>query len=263
MHLRPALLLLAAILTAVPTIAQDQAAAVPVARMVADAHPSFEVATIKLHDPDSRHDGIDTNGERVMIWNQTVAKMMVFAYGINKHQIVDAPDWALNQSFDIQGRGDVPGQPSWDQIREMLQKLLVNRFSLQFHREQRELPVYALQIARGGPKLTPAADENGKPQEHSDGHGMWSEHTYTSARTADFILIEQFWLDRPAVDQTGLTGKYDFKLRYTFNEIGNTDPDAPPGIFTAIQQQLGLKLQPVKAAVDVFVIENVKRPSEN
>jgi len=92
---------------------------------------------------------------------------------------------------------------------------------------------------------------------------MWSEHTYTSARTADFILIEQFWLDRPAVDQTGLTGKYDFKLRYTFNEIGNTDPDAPPGIFTAIQQQLGLKLQPVKAAVDVFVIENVKRPSEN
>ena len=141
MHLRPALLLLAAILTAVPTIAQDQAAAVPVARMVADAHPSFEVATIKLHNPDSRHDGIDTSGERVMIWNQTVAKMMVFAYGINKHQIVDAPDWALNQSFDIQGRGDAPGQPSWDQIREMLQKLLKNRFSLQFHREQRELPV--------------------------------------------------------------------------------------------------------------------------
>ena len=92
---------------------------------------------------------------------------------------------------------------------------------------------------------------------------MWSEHTYASSRMADFILIEQFWLDRPVVDQTGLTGKYDFKLRYTYNEIRNTDPDAPPGLFTAVQQQLGLKPQPVKAPVDVLVIDQVQKPTEN
>jgi uncharacterized protein (TIGR03435 family) len=231
--------------------------------MAADAHPSFEVATIKPHDPDSRHDGIDSNGDRVVMWNQTVAKMIVFSYAVNKHQILDAPDWALNQSFDIQGKPDTPGEPSWDQMGEMMRRLLAERFGLRFHRERRELPVYALQVLNGGPKLAPAADPTSKPQEHSEGRGNWSEHTYTSSRMADFILIEQFWRDRPIVDETGLRGKYDFKLRYTYDEIRNTYPDAPPGIFTAIQQQLGLRLQPEKAPVDVFVIDHVAAPSEN
>jgi uncharacterized protein (TIGR03435 family) len=231
--------------------------------MAADAHASFEVAIIKPHDPDSRHDGFDINGDRVVIWNQTVAKMMTFAYAINKHQILNAPDWALNQPFDIQGKPDMAGEPNLDQVRDMLQKLLADRFGLQFHRERRELPVFALQIVKGGPKLSPAADPTAKPNEHSDGQGMWSEHTYTSSRMADFILIEQFWLQRPVVDQTGLTGRYDFSLRYTYNEMRNTDPDAPPEIFTAIQEQLGLKLEPMKAPVDVSVIDHVERPSEN
>jgi len=253
---------LVALLFAGPLLAQDAHTA-HVTGMAAAAQPGFEVATIKLHDPDSRHDGIDTGPDRVMIWNQTVAKMITFAYAVNKRQIVDAPDWMLNESFDIQGKPDAAGEPNWDQVREMLQKLLADRFGLRFHRERRELPVYALQILKGGPKFAATVDPTGMPQEHSEGHGMWSEHTYASSRMADFILIEQFWLDRPVVDQTGLTGKYDFKLRYTYNEIRNTDPDAPPGLFTAVQQQLGLKLQPVKAPVDVLVIDQVQKPTEN
>jgi uncharacterized protein (TIGR03435 family) len=231
--------------------------------MAADAHPSFAVATVKLHDPDSRHDGFDINGDRVVIWNQTLSKMMTFAYAVNKHQIVNAPDWVVNQAFDIEGKPDTPGEPNQDQVRLMLEKLLADRFGLKFHRESRELPVFALQIVKGGPKLAPAGDPTAKPNEHSDGRGAWSEHTYSSTSMADFILIEQFWLQRPVIDQTGLSGRYDFKLRYTYNEMQNTDPDAPPEIFTAIQEQLGLKLQPEKTATDVLAIDRVERPSEN
>ena len=86
----------------------------------------------------------------------------------------------------------------------------------------------------------------------------------TSHADADFVLDMQFFLDdRPLVDQTGLTGRYDITLRYTHDEANATDPDAPPGLFTAIQEQLGLKLDAVKAPTDVFVIDHVEQPSPN
>jgi len=77
------------------------------------------------------------------------------------------------------------------------------------------------------------------------------------------IMGEQFFVDRPLVDQTGLTGRYDFSIRYTYDEVHATDPNAPPGLFTAVQEQLGLKFEPVKAATDVFVIDHIERPSPN
>jgi len=263
MHLRPLLPLLSTALIATTPLLAQGTPAVPVVPMAADAHPSFAVATVKPHDPNSRRDGIEITGDHVAILNESVVKMMVVAYAINKHQVLSAPDWAVNQSFDIEGKPDIPGEPSWDQVRLMLQKLLADRFGLQFHRDRRELPVYALQVTKGGPKLSPAADPTAKPLEQSSGRGAWSKHTYTSTSMAYFIDIEQFWRDRPIVDQTGLIGRYDFSLRYTYNELNNTDPDAPPEIFTAIQEQLGLKLQPTKAPVDVLVVDQVQHPSEN
>ena len=80
---------------------------------------------------------------------------------------------------------------------------------------------------------------------------------------ADFILGMQFFFDRPLVDQTGIPGRHDFTLRYTYDEAHATDPNAPPGLFTAIQEQLGLKLNAVKAPIDVFVIDHIERPSAN
>jgi uncharacterized protein (TIGR03435 family) len=145
----------------------------------------------------------------------------------------------------------------------MLQKLLADRFGLKFHRDKRELSVYAIQIAKGGPKLKPAANPDAGADQEGNGHGTEQTVIFTSNGIADFIRNEQFFVDRPLVDQTRLTGRYDFSLRYTFDEAKSTDPNAPPGIFTAVQEQLGLKFQPTKASTDVFVIDHVEPPSAN
>ena len=256
------LLLLLVWTLVIPGIAQTAATAVK--PMAADAHPSFAVAAMNPHDPESsRQSGIYTEGDRFIIRNESVASMMVFAYSIHPRQIVDAPDSLFHERWDIQGKPDIEGEPSGSQMREMLQKLLVDRFGLKFHREHRELPVYALQIAKGGPKLTPAKHPDAKPNEESSGKGTEATVVYTSATTQDFTAGEQRFLDRPLVDQTLLIGKYDISLRYTYDEARATDPNAPAGLFTAMQEQLGLKLQPVKAPVDVLVIDAIERPSEN
>ena len=235
----------------------------PVKPMAADAHPSFEVATIKPSDPNSNRQGFDAVGDRYTIHGQTITSLMMFAYSIDKHQVVDAPDWARTDRFDIEGTTDTPGEPNLHQQQEMLQKLLADRFQLKFHHEKRELPVYFIQIAKGGPKLKPPANPDAEADQDASGHGTETTVTITTATMADFILGMQFFFDRPLVDQTGIPGRHDFTLRYTYDEAHATDPNAPPGLFTAIQEQLGLKLNAVKAPIDVFVIDHIERPSAN
>ena len=236
----------------------------PVKPMASDAHPSFEVATIKPHDPASNSQGFDAKVERVTARDQSVASMMMFAYGIHPTQIVGAPDWVKNAQYDIEGKTNTAGEPNLSQQQEMLQKLLADRFGLKFHRDKRELPVYAIQIAKGGPKLTPAAHPDAQPDQDGSGHGTEADLGFTSFSMPDLAMGLQFFVhDRPIVDQTGLPGSYDFKLRYTYDEVNATDLNAPPGLFTAVQEQLGLKFLPTKSPVDVFVIDHVERPSAN
>lgn len=264
MHLRPQLLLLA-ILIATPALAQRATVGEPVAPMAADAHPSFAVATIKPHDPNyPRRQGWNFIGNRVRIDNQTIGSMMMYAYSINPHQLAHLPEWADKAAYDIEGITDAPGQPNLRQQQEMLQKLLADRFGLKFHREQRPVNVYAIQIAKGGPKLTPAAHPERQPGQRASQQGAGLCNKMSSAAMTDFVLDMQFFIeDRPLVDETGLTGRYDITLCYTPDDAHNTDPNAPPGLFTAIQEQLGFKLQPTKAPVDVFVIDQAHLPSEN
>jgi uncharacterized protein (TIGR03435 family) len=249
-------------LAAAQALAQSAPVA-PVARMAAGAHPSFAVATIKPHDPDVGGQGFNTTGDRVKIRNQSVASLLSFAYTIHPRQIVDAPDWVFHDRYDVEGTTDTEGEPNLHQFQEMIQKLLADRFQLKFHRDKRELSVYAIRVAKGGPKLKPAADPNGEPDQQGNSHGVEITQTYTNTSMPDFVLGMQFFLDRPIVDQTGLTGHYDFTFRYTADETRTTDPNAPPGLFTAVQEQLGLKFEPAKAATDVFVLDHVERPSPN
>ena len=235
----------------------------PVKSMAADAPPSFAVATIKPHDPNSNRQGFDATGDRYTIRNQSIVSLMMFAYSIDKHQVADAPAWAGTERFDIEGTTDTPGEPNLHQQQEMLQKLLTDRFRLTFHREKRELPVYAIKIARGGPKLKPPANPDAEADQEADSHGTEVTITITTGTMADFILGMQFFFDRPLVDQTGISGRHDFTLRYTHDEANATEPNAPPGLFTAIQEQLGLKLDAVKAPIDVLVIGRVEAPSAN
>lgn len=248
------------LLIAAPLFAQTA----PAKPMAADAHPSFAVAVIKPHDPVSNRQGFDATGDRFTIRNQSVASLMQFAYAIHLRQIVRAPEWAAHDRWDIEGTTDTLGEPSLRQQQEMLQKLLADRFQLHFTREKRELPVYAIQVAKGGSKLTPAANLTAEPDQDAEGHGTEMTLIFTTVAMSDFALGMQFFVtDRPVVDQTGLTGRYDIRLRYTYDEVHVTDPNAPPGLFTAFQEQLGLKLEPLKAPIDVFVIDHVEKPTPN
>ncbi|HXE07253.1 MAG TPA: TIGR03435 family protein [Acidobacteriaceae bacterium] len=228
-----------------------------------DAHLSFAAATIKPHNPDDPCrgcSGFDAEGDRMKIRNKSASSIMQVAYAINPRQIVGAPDWFYNESFDIMGTMDTPGEPTRAQYQAMLQNLLADRFGLRFHHDTRDLAVYAVEIAKGGPKIKTAG-----PEEKTSGddmrNGQDQKISLTSASVKDFAERMQFFVDRPVVDQTGLAGKYDFSLHYTVDETRTADPNAPPGLFTAIQEQLGLKLVPVKAPADVFVVDGVEQPS--
>jgi uncharacterized protein (TIGR03435 family) len=258
MRLHPTHLFLAATLASTSIVAQT-----PIQPMVPTAHPNFAVATIKPHDPSDPHSGINVVGHRLVLLNQSIPSLLSFAYSLHQRQIAGVPDSLSHDGYDIDGTIDTPGDPSLHQMQEMIQHLLADRFALTFHREQRVLPVYAIVIAKGGPKLKPAANPAAEPDQQGHGHGHYQTMTYTSASISDFILGEQYFEDRPLVDQTRLTGRYDFVLNVDRNDAQSTDPNAPPGIFTAVQEQLGLKLQPTKAPVAVFVIDKVNHPSAN
>lgn len=127
------------------------------------------------------------------------------------------------------------------------------------------MAVYALTVAKGGPKMTPSeGDPNGSLDENDHDNGGQRFMQMTNGSMAAFALIMKFYMDRPVVDQTGLTGRYDFRLKWTFDESkAPTDGTAAPSLFTAVQEQLGLKLDAVKAPADVLVVDKVEKPGAN
>ena len=240
----------------------EQHPVVPEVPMAADAHPSFEIATIKPSHPDDTKGGFQVGGHRLMIQNQSVNDLISVAYAIHQKQIVDGPAWLETQRYDIVGQADVAGYGNLRQIQEMLQSLLESRFDLKFHREKRELSIYAITVAKGGPKLTKHTEaSNGLPTQSGNGSG--GGRRFTNNSMSDFALGMQAFLDRPVVDETGIAGRYDFVLRWSPDDSITDFPNSAPGLFTAVQEQLGLKLEPVKGPADVYVIDHVEKPSEN
>jgi uncharacterized protein (TIGR03435 family) len=235
------------------------------AAMAKDADPDWEVATVRPTDPSVTNASIRIDGRQFILENRTVETMLLAGYGVHKKQIADAPDWIRTERWDVRGVPDVPGQPSMKQMQSLVRKILAERFGLVTHTEKRELEVYALTVAKSREKMTPSAgDPNGLPDENDrENGGVRTMHVANSSMD-DFALVMKFFLDRPVVDQTGLAGRYDFQLKWTFDESRvPSDGSEPPGLFTAIQEQLGLKLEPVKAQTDVLVVDKVERPSAN
>ncbi len=248
----------------------------PPALMPATAKPEFTVATIKPSRPDAPRGGYGFRGQDVTTTNVTVNWMIKLAYNVHARQIEGGPAWLDSAKYDTVGRPDTPGQPSRDQMKLMIQKLLADRFQLKFHTEKRELPVYAIVVLKTGAKITVSAgDPNAFPGiGFSRGPGELSLNGRNSGLDGMANALQSNVLDKPVVNQTGLTGRYDWNLRFTpdATQLADFDPgapvpapnpDAPPDIFTAFQQQLGLKLESTKAPVDVIVIEKITRPSEN
>ena len=239
--------------------------------MAASADPSFEVATIKPTKPDTQGKYLTIRGEEFKTMNFSLADLIAFAYGVHPKQLVGAPAWVDDDKWDISGKPDTPGTPNDTQLKTMVKKLLVDRFQLKFHDEKRVLSVYALEPGKTEPKLTKAdADAGPLPGLFFTGLGKLN---VTNATMENFChLMQEAVLDRPVVDQTGLTGRWNFQLNWTpdesqFGGIKLPPPtgkaDEPPPLFTAIQEQLGLKLEPTKAEVGVLVIDKVEKPSDN
>jgi uncharacterized protein (TIGR03435 family) len=252
---------------AATTRAQDAGGSQRVTMMVSDADPDWEVVSVKARDPNdtSNSQSMNMQGRRFVIVNRPVEGMLLFAYGIHKKQLAGAPGWISTERWDVQGVPDVPGHPSLKQTQSLIRKLLEERFGLKVHRETRELAVYAITVAKGGEKMARSTgDPNGAPDENESSNGSVVTMRMTNVSMGDFAPDLGYFLGRPAVDQTGLAGRYDFQLKWTSDESkAPADGTAPPGMFTAIQEQLGLKLEPAKAPVDVLVIDKIEEPSAN
>lgn len=240
--------------------------------MAADASPTFEVATIKPSNPDTQGKGIRVNGRQFSTLNTTLDDLIEFSYGVHARQIVGGPDWLDKDKFDISAVPDGEGQPNDKQWKGMIQKLLADRFQLTFHRDKKELSAYALTVGKSGQKLTKNESNGPLPGlffRPTSGGIMLSVR---NATMADFAgLLQAAVLDRPVVDQTGLKDRFDFSLSWApddsqfggrFHNAPASD-NAPPGLFTAIQEQIGLKLDAVKTPVEVLMIDKVARPSDN
>jgi uncharacterized protein (TIGR03435 family) len=242
-----------------PGFAAGQASA----QMAKDAHPTFEVVTIKLSDPASHRQGIGYHGHQVDATGQTLLSLMMFAYGLHSNQIVDEPDWAKSEKYDIAGVADVPGEPNLKQMQEMYRKLFAERFGLKVRNEQREMTYYALTVAKGGAKIGKAKDgDDASPDQSGEGHGYMEMH-FTANLMSDFVVGMNYFTDRPVVNETGLAGRYDFTLKWLPDSAPEPEGGQVPGLFTAMQDQLGLKLEPKKGLVDVLAVEKAERPSAN
>jgi len=250
----------------------------PPVRMAANANPAFEVATIKPSEPGRQGKGFTVRGPDVLTINTSLSDLITMAYNLHARQVIGLPAWAESDKYDITGRPESPGQPSVDQLKIMIQKLVVDRFQLKFHQEKKELSVYAITPIKAGVKITKSqADPNSLP---GLGFGRAPSGMSFNVRNATLgevaSVLQGSLLDKPVVDQTGLTDRYDFILKFTpdASQMAGFGPpppgtaatdnaDAPPDLFTAFQQQLGLKLESTKAAADVMVIDKVEKPSAN
>lgn len=231
--------------------------------MAKDAKPGFEVATIKPSEPSARETTVNFEGNRFVIRNLELLRIIQFAYSLHKDQVANAPAW-LKERFDIEGIPDTPGEPSVAQMQEMTRRLLSERFGLVFHREQRALPMYAMSVAKGGVKLQVSKRPEAEgPDVNVDGGAHRMSGRFTNVTLDEFALELQDLADRPVVNETGLTGRYDIVVSWNPNLADTGEMSETPPLFTAVREQLGLKMEAKKAPVTVLVIEAVSRPTAN
>jgi uncharacterized protein (TIGR03435 family) len=238
------------------------------------ADPAFDVATIKPTPPDAKAGRYITmqGTNRFVVKYYTLNLLIAAAYNLSPKVISGGPAWANSDHFDIVALTPGEARPSRPEQMTMLRTLLTERFKLSFHREEKEFPIYVLEVAKGGPKLkdstAPATDE---AQLISTVYPQRIHLPAKNATMGDFAsLLQRALLDRPVVDQTGLTGRYDFDLDWAPDEtqfggevpVASSDAQASP-FFTAIQQQIGLRLEATRGDTQAFVIDHAEAPQAN
>lgn len=241
--------------------------------MPADAKPVFDVLTVKPSDPDRPGKLFSMRGRHIITINTTVNDLITMAYSLHVKEIVNGPDWFATEKFDIDGIPDIDGQPNNAQFKLLFQSALTQRFGLVFHNENKELSVYAVSVAKGGPKLKITADKPSDPKNFF--FRKLGQLTVSNSTIQDFCNgMQSAVMDKPVVDHSGLTDRYDFQLTWTpdesqFAAMGaripppTDDAAAPPGLYTALQEQLGLKMEATKAMAPAMVIDKAEKPGAN
>jgi uncharacterized protein (TIGR03435 family) len=240
--------------------------------MAENARLVFEVATIKPSAPDAQNAPFRVSSGRIEILNRSLASLIREAWPLHPSQIVGANGWIETERYDILGKPAATGVPNLDQLRQILRSLLAERFNLKFHMEEKELSVYAIGMGRTGQhKLRATIIQNALPLGDFRGAGTYIGRNDTIADLAE--MLQNRVLDRPVVDRTGIVGRFDFILEWRPDEFqfeGRAasmpkppNVDALPDLFTAFQDQLGLRIEATKAPTNVFVIDSAQRPSEN
>jgi uncharacterized protein (TIGR03435 family) len=211
-----------------------------------------------------------------MTMNTNLNDLIAFAYGLHSKQIISAPAWFGTEMFDIDGVPDATGRPNLKQMGIMVQKLLADRCQLKFHHDTQELSVYAVSVASSEPKMTKSTAGPNDPQGFQF-RGLGDLIVRNMSMTDFASWMQSGVMDKPVVDHTGLKERYDFTLKWTpddsqfqqfrgavnMNRPETTDPNAPPSLYTAVQEQIGLKIEATKAPDDVIVIDHVEKPSPN
>jgi len=228
----------------------------------AQTNPAFDAASILQSDPNARGSCGQFAGGRFNVTNCPLLYIIEKLYDLREFQVANAPKWTSegNEStYTIRAiAADSVGE---EQLRLMAEQLLADRFRFRFHRELRSIPVYVLGVAKNGSKLHVAADDGFSRGSGGIGiHGQgWIEGTNVSL--AHFVDLLSGRADRPVIDKTGFSDPIDFNLRWAPDS--STTETEWPSLFTALQEQLGLKLEPQNLPIEILVIDHVEKPSPN
>jgi uncharacterized protein (TIGR03435 family) len=230
---------------------------------------AFEVASIKLNTSGSLNRG--TRGApdgSVQVTNMSVMDLITFAYGVRDAEVFDGPGWLRSSLYDIAAKA--PAGTTARQTPRMMQSLLEERFQLRIRRENRDMPVYSLRVASGGPRFEPAKEgscgtepaRSAREITRSCGYNMLSSATFdmVMAPIAKLVAALSGVTGRRVVDETGLTGTYSLHLDFAPEQAQDA---SRPSIFTAVREQLGLRLASTRSPVEVLVIESAEKPTEN
>jgi uncharacterized protein (TIGR03435 family) len=241
---------------------------------------SYDVVSVHQTQQPSGHSSIRTRPDSLTATGVTVKRLAIYGFGLREFQLTGLPDWATSVQYDLSAKLDTP-EPSLASAtqeqrdaatqRELqrMQSLLIDRFGFQCHMAVKEAPVYELVVAKGGPKLveTKAAPDK-RDSFNTNGSGLQMHAVGTGLTTARIAFLASGEVGCMVIDKTGLTGQYDFKVDWVHDADPLRDPQAAeasqgPTLFTAIEEQLGLKLVPAKAPVPLLVVDKVERPTEN
>jgi uncharacterized protein (TIGR03435 family) len=221
--------------------------------------PRFEVASIKLNTSNDTGSRNDFNGASVVFRNYILGGILQTAFNVDR-LVVEAPDWLYGERFDITAKV-ADEKASLDARRQMLQALLIDRFGLAVHRETKIRAGFGLVVPKNGPKIQPVEDVGGHNNDNRPGKMQRLRTTI-----GDFASALSYTLRQPVVDETHMQGRYNILLTYAPDLSPDTPPAANdgPSIFTALEEQLGLKLEPRKVPVDILVVDRCqKMPTEN